>query len=537
MSQKKDASRALPRTATSAEREAALAAGEERATLREHDADLREAALRVHDLNVQARAEEEAVSKGQLREANERLVLATVHAQTMTEEAERVTAQMSHMAQHDGLTGLPNRFLLMDRLTQALSFAHRHGKRVALIYLDIDRFKHINDSLGHAVGDQLLQEVASRLQETVRNSDTVSRQGGDEFIVLLAEMEAARNADVTASKLLLAMGEPFLVGGQVLHITVSIGISVYPDNSSDMDTLVRNADIAMYHAKRGGRNNYQVFSEDMNKRVVVRQSIEAALRKALDAGEFVLHYQPKVSFETGIVTGAEALLRLEAPNERTMYPAQFVRVAEESGLMVPIGRWVLREACRQAVAWTKAGLTMGVLAVNVSAMEFRDKEFMTELHAILLETGMDPTKLELEVTESGLMQDTSHTMAVLYALKELGVRIAIDDFGTGYSSLSYLRRFPIDTLKIDQSFVQDIKADSDEVVLVNTIIAMGRSLKLSVVAEGVETQQQLSYLRSQLCTEGQGFYFGKPVPAANFAALMRAARTVSPTLSDSRHVV
>jgi len=537
MSQKQEAPRTQPHTATPAEREAALIAGEERATLREHDADLREAALRIHDLNVQARAEEEAISKGQLREANERLVIATVHAQTMTEEAERVTAQMSHMAQHDGLTGLPNRFLLMDRLTQALSFAHRHGKRVALIYLDIDHFKHINDSLGHAVGDQLLQEVASRLQENVRNSDTVSRQGGDEFIVLLAEMEAARNADVTATKLLLAMGEPFLIGGQALHITVSIGISVYPDNSTDMDTLVRNADIAMYHAKRGGRNNYQVFSEDMNKRVVVRQSVEAALRKALTEGEFVLHYQPKVSFETGIITGAEALLRLEAPNERTMYPAQFVRVAEESGLMVPIGRWVLREACRQSVAWTSSGLKMGVLAVNVSAMEFRDKEFMPVLRAILLETGMDPTKLELEVTESGLMQDTSHTMAVLYALKELGVRIAIDDFGTGYSSLSYLRRFPIDTLKIDQSFVQDIKDDSEEVVLVNTIIAMGRSLKLRVVAEGVETHEQLAYLRSQLCTEGQGYYLGRPVAAATFAGLLGTAKPISQALSDSRHLV
>ena len=510
-----------------AEREAAVIASEratalreQAADLREQNASLREAALRVHDEATQAMAGREALSKGQLREANERLVIASLRAQSMTEEAERVAAQMSHMAQHDGLTGLPNRFLLMDRLAQALVFADRHGKRVALMYLDLDQFKHINDSLGHAVGDQLLQAVAQRLQDNVRHSDTISRQGGDEFVVLLAEVESAHNAALNATKLLQAMAEPFLMEGHVLHVTASIGVSVYPDNSTDVDTLVQNADIAMYHAKRSGRNNYQLFSQDMSRRVVVRQSVETALRRALDKGEFVLHYQPKVSFESGVITGAEALLRVQPPNQALIYPGQFVRVAEDCGLIMPIGRWALREACRQAAAWQKGGLDVGLIAVNVSVMEFRDKGFMAQVRAILRETGVDPGQLELELTESGLMQDTSHTMAVLHALKDLGVQIAIDDFGTGYSSLSYLQRFPIDTLKIDQSFVQDIQNDSEEALLVNAIIAMGKSLKLRVVAEGVETHRQLAYLRSQCCTEGQGYYFGRPVDAAQFGSVL-----------------
>ena len=513
--------------ATLAQREAAVIAGErlaalreQAAELREKDVSLREAALRVHDENTQARAARDALSKGQLREANERLVIATVRAQNMADEARRVTAQMSHMAQHDGLTGLPNRFLLLDRLAQAIAFADRHRKHVALLYLDLDKFKHINDSLGHAVGDRLLQAVAHRLHDNVRHSDTVSRQGGDEFVVLLAEVETARNADLNATKLLLAMAEPYVIDADVLHVTVSIGVSVYPGNSPDLATLVRNADVAMYHAKRSGRNNYQLFSEDMNVRLAVRQSVEAVLRQALDKDEFVLHYQPKVSFETGAITGAEALLRIQPADAALIYPSQFVSAAEECGLIVPIGRWVLREACGQASAWLKRGFDVGLIAVNVSALEFRDKSFMAGVRRILLETGLDPKHLELEVTESGLMQDTAHTMAVLRALKELGVQIAIDDFGTGYSSLSYLQRFPIDTLKIDQSFVQDIQPDSEEALLVNAIIAMGKSLKLRVVAEGVETHQQLAYLRSQFCTEGQGFYFGRPVDAVKFAALL-----------------
>ena len=516
---------------TLAQREAAVITGErmtalreQAAELREHDATLREAALRIHDEHTQARAEREVLSKGQLREANERLVVATVQAQNMADEAQRVTAQMSHMAQHDGLTGLPNRFLLLDRLAQALVFADRHRKRVALLYLDLDQFKHTNDSLGHAVGDQLLQAVAQRLRDNVRHSDTISRQGGDEFIVLLAEVETARNADLSATKLLLAMAEPFAIDAHVLHITVSIGVSVYPDNSPDLETLVRNADIAMYHAKRSGRNNYQLFSEDMNVRVAARRSVETALRKALDKHEFVLHYQPKVSFETGAITGAEALLRVQPADEALIYPGQFVSVAEQCGLIVPIGRWALREACGQAAAWLKGGFDVGLIAVNVSALEFRDKSFMAGVRRILLDTGLDPRHLELEVTESGLMQDTAHTMAVLRALKELGVQIAIDDFGTGYSSLSYLQRFPIDTLKIDQSFVQDIQNDSEEALLVNAIIAIGKSLKLRVVAEGVETHRQLAYLRSQFCTEGQGYYFGRPVDAAHFVSLLAASR-------------
>ena len=513
------------------QREAVLREGENSAALRGQAADLREqdasaleGALREQDAAAQARAELGALTTALLREANERLIVATLRAQTMAEAAEDATAQMAHMAQHDVLTGLPNRSLLTDRLTQAIALAQRHGKRVALVYLDLDRFKHINDSLGHAVGDQLLQATARRLQQFVRQSDTVCRQGGDEFVVLLAEVEALRDAALMAAKLVETMAEPFPVGAHNLHVTASIGVSVYPDDSRDVDALVRNADIAMYEAKRRGRNNYQLFSQEMNIRAVAHQSVELVLRHALDRHQFVLHYQPKVSFDSGAITGAEALVRLQPSGQPLLYPAQFVQVAEDSGLILPIGQWVLREACRQTAAWLAAGLEIGSIAVNVCAIEFHNKNFLAGVRAILADTGLDPRNLELELTESGLMQDTQQTTATLKALKELGVQIAIDDFGTGYSSLSYLRRFPIDALKIDQSFVHDIRDDAEEAVLVGAIIAMGKSLKLRVVAEGVETPQQLAYLHSRHCTEGQGFYLGRPVDTQEFGTLLTAVR-------------
>jgi diguanylate cyclase (GGDEF)-like protein len=488
---------------------------------REAAATLRDQVLRAQEDGARAKAELSAHHEAQLREANEHLVVATVRAQTMTEVAEQATVEMSYMAKHDFLTGLPNRSLLTDRLAQSMALAQRHDRKVALIYLDLDHFKHINDSLGHAVGDQLLQSVAKRLQDCVRLSDTVCRQGGDEFVVLLAEVQTAQDAHLTAEKLLKTMAEPLLIGSHRLHVTLSIGISLYPDHGhgQDVETMVKNADIAMYHAKRSGRNNYQVFTPEMNVRAVARHSVEEALRHALEQHEFVLHYQPKVNLATGLMTGAEALIRLQQADQGLVGPREFVRIAEDCGLILPIGQWVLREACRQTAAWLQAGLDLGQIAVNVSAVEFYSKDFLAGVRTILNDTGLDPRHLELELTESGLMRDTELTTANLHALKDLGVQIAVDDFGTGYSSLSYLQRFPIDTLKIDQSFVQDIDGDAGKAI-VSAVIAMGLSLKQQVVAEGIETLQQLAFLQSHHCASGQGFFFSRPVTAEAFATLL-----------------
>ena len=495
---------------------------QETADLRQEAADLRQIAADQNDAAARAKDELGAITEAQLREANERLVVATVRAQTMTEAAEGAAARMSYMAEHDFLTGLPNRSLLTARLAQSIALAQRHGRRVALLYLDLDHFKHINDSLGHTVGDQLLQSAATRLQACLRISDTVCRQGGDEFVVLLSEVDSEYDATLIAEKLIEAMTEePHQIGSHRLHVTLSIGISLYPDDGNDPETVLANADIAMYHAKRSGRNTYKVFTPDMNVRAIVRQTMQQALHHALEQHEFVVHYQPKVDLETGAVIGAEALIRMKRSDHGLVGPTQFVSVAEECGLILPIGRWVLHEACRQTQAWRGSGLNMGQIAVNVSALEFHSKDFLNGVHAILEETGLDPDCIEIELTESGLMQETEMSSKVLRALKDLGIRLAIDDFGTGYSSLSYLRRFPIDTLKIDQSFVQDIDSDTDEAVIVAAIIALGRSLKLQVVAEGIETQPQLTFLQSLQCAEGQGYFFSRALPAAAFETLLR----------------
>ena len=513
-------------------REEAAEVREEAADIREEAADAREEAADLREEAADAREEAalraQKMTKAQLLEANDRLIVAMAHAQKMTEAAKQATAQMSYMAVHDFLTGLPNRLLLTDRLKQSIAFAQRYGNKVALMYLDLDHFKHINDSLGHAIGDQLLKSVAKRLQTHARLSDTVSRQGGDEFVVLMPEVGKVQDTAFFAEKLIEVMAQPHLVAGHMLHVTLSIGISLYPDNGQDVETLIKNADTAMYHAKKNGRNNCQVFTPDMNVRAVARQSIEMALHQALEQREFVLHYQPKVNLETGAITGAEALIRWQRPDGQLVPPAQFVPIAEECGLILPIGKWVLREACCQTRAWLQAGLDLKHVAVNISAKELRDKDFLLGIYAILNETGLDPRCLELELTESGLMQDTEPTILVLHALKNLGVQIAIDDFGTGYSSLSYLRHFPIDALKIDKSFVQDIDGDGGEAI-VSAVIAMGRSLNHRVVAEGVETRQQLAFLKSQRCAEGQGYYFGRPMTAEEFATLQvadHARRTI-----------
>ncbi|HXK19449.1 MAG TPA: EAL domain-containing protein, partial [Polyangiaceae bacterium] len=435
--------------------------------------------------------------------------------------ARAMSLQMTHAAEHDFLTGLPNRMLLNDRIAQAIVGAKRHATQVAVLFLDLDGFKHINDSLGHSVGDKLLQSIAKRLVECGRATDTVSRQGGDEFVVLLSEVQRSEDAAIAASRMLTAVAEAHVLDEHELHVTTSIGLSVYPDDGDDAETLIKNADTAMYQAKENGRHSYQYFKPAMNARAVERQSIEECLRRALERNEFSLHYQPKVDFKTGAIAGAEALLRWTHSTRGAVSPAQFIPVAEECGLIVPIGRWVLRQACKQARAWAKAGLPAATVAVNVSAKEFRGESFLKQLHEILEETGLDPSLLELELTESVLMKHAESAASILGTLRSSGVQVAVDDFGTGYSSLSYLRKFPIDALKIDQSFVGRIGTTADDASIVTAVIGMAKSLKLRVVAEGVETREQSIFLQAHACDEAQGYYFGRPVPAEQFANLLR----------------
>ncbi len=434
--------------------------------------------------------------------------------------ARTMALELTHSAQHDFLTGLPNRLLLNDRIRQAIALAPRHMKKVAVLFLDLDGFKHINDSLGHAIGDKLLQSIGTRLSECVRSSDTVSRQGGDEFVVLLFEMEQIEDAAITARRMLAAIAEAHCIDNHDLHVTTSIGVSVYPDDGLDAETLVKNADTAMYQAKENGRQSYKFFKPAMNVRAVERQSIEESLRRALERNEFALHYQPKVSLSTGEISGAEALIRWTHPTRGFVPPGEFIPVAEDCGLILPIGNWVLREACKQARAWMDAGLPLGSMAVNISAMEFRNEHFLEGVFTILKETGLEPRFLELELTESVLMKRADSTESILKALRARGVQLAVDDFGTGYSSLSYLQKFPIDALKIDQSFVRRISTTPDETTIVSAIMSMGRSLNLRVIAEGVETQAELAFLQAQQCDEAQGYFFSRPVLPEKFAELL-----------------
>jgi len=431
-----------------------------------------------------------------------------------------MSLKLTYSAQHDFLTGLPNRLLLNDRIHQAIALAPRHNKQVALLFLDLDGFKHINDSLGHPIGDKLLQSIAGRLVNCVRESDTVSRQGGDEFVVLLSEADEWEDIAATARRMLHAVAEVHSIDRHQLHVTTSIGVSVFPDDGLDAETLIRNADTAMYQAKENGRQSCRFFKPEMNARAVERQSIEESLRCALEQREFELHYQPKVNLRTGAITGAEALIRWTHPTRGSISPAQFIPVAEDCGLILKIGNWALREACRQARAWVDAGLPITTMAVNVSSMELRQENFLTGLFAILDETGLDPSSLELELTESVLMEHSEAATTILQTLREKGVQVAVDDFGTGYSSLSYLRKFPVDALKIDQSFVSHISTSGDNASIVTAVISMARSLKLRVIAEGVETLEDLAFLQTQQCDEGQGFYFGRPVPPEQFATLL-----------------
>ena len=455
-----------------------------------------------------------------LQEANAHLIIASVEAHKVADDA---IHRLHHLAYHDALTDLPNRTLLWDRLCQATDLAQRQGRQLALLFMDLDGFKHINDSLGHSTGDQLLQLVAQRLLGCARHSDTVSRQGGDEFIILLPSIESAADAMAFARKILQAFESPYRLGEHELHIAVSMGISLYPDDGENAETLIRNADTAMYHAKASGRNNCKFFEQKMNDRAVERQSVETALRLALKHHEFVLHYQPKIKLRSGEIVGVEALLRWQHPERGLLPPAQFVSIAEECGLIVPIGRWVLREACMQANAWRNAGLRPVIVSVNSSAIEFRARDFLDNLRSTLEATAMPPCWLEIELTESVLMHDVESTDSVLCALADMGVKLAIDDFGTGYSSLSYLSRFPINTLKIDQSFVREISESGDDCTIVSAIISMGRDLKRQVIAEGVETRDQREFLLAHYCDEGQGNYFSPPLTADGFARLLQTS--------------
>ncbi|HSB96069.1 MAG TPA: EAL domain-containing protein, partial [Spongiibacteraceae bacterium] len=432
---------------------------------------------------------------------------------------QELSLKMAHLAHYDFLTNLPNRILLSDRIAQAIRHAERRGTSLAILFLDLDNFKHVNDSLGHLTGDRLLRSVARRLSACVRGSDTVSRQGGDEFVILMAEDRHAEDVALTAEKIIATLATAHRIDQYELHVTTSIGISIYPEDGQDAETLIKNADTAMYQAKEKGRNNYQFFKSDMNVRAVERQAIEMQLRSALERSEFVLHYQPKVNLQSGVITGAEALLRWVHTEWGLVLPVRFISIAEDCGMILPIGRWVLREACLQMKSWDEVGLRSGSIAVNVSALEFRCKDFVHGVRTILEETGLEPQRLELEITESALMRNVASSSSTLYELKDMGVQLSVDDFGTGYSSLGYLKRFPIDVLKIDKSFVRDIGSPSGDGI-VSAVIAMGASLNQRVIAEGVEQQSQLAFLKKRNCAEGQGYVFSRPLDAGQYADLL-----------------
>lgn len=442
--------------------------------------------------------------------------------------------QLEFQANHDGLTGLPNRNLLADRIGQALTYAERYRKLVAVLFVDLDHFKFINDSLGHDMGDRLLQIVGQRLTECVRSIDTVARHGGDEFVMVLPDLTESEDAAKVAQKMQDAVGQPFKIGEHEFVVSCSTGISIYPRDGEDAQTLLKNADAAMYHAKEHGRNNFQFFTSSLNDRIVARLAMEKHLRMALERDEFVLHYQPQVDLRTGRITGMESLIRWNSPELGFIPPDSFIPLAEETGLIVPIGEWVIRTSCAQNKAWQDAGLAPLVMAINLSPRQFREEGLAESIAAIVQDTGLEPRYLELEIIESLVMHDVDSALAILRKLKELGAQLTMDDFGTGYSSLSYLKRFPFDKMKIDKSFVRDITNDPDSAAITRAIITMAHSLNLRVIAEGIETEGQLGYLRSQDCDEMQGFYFSRPVPAPEFEKLMRAERQLEITTESDR---
>lgn len=434
------------------------------------------------------------------------------------QEGER---RIEYLAYYNVLTGLPNRTLLLDRITQAVQTAARNNWYVAVLYMDLDQFKTVNDSLGHNFGDLLLKAVAQRLRGLMRSEDTVAHIGGDEFVAVLPNLKDHINSSVVAQKILQEIQVSYLIEQQELHITSSIGISIFPNDGSDGLSLLRTADTAMYQAKASGRNAYEFFTPEMTARAQETLRISNNLRHAIERKEFVLHYQPQMDLATGRIVGAEALIRWQHPEWGLVYPGKFIGVAEDTGLIQPMGEWVLREACRQNKEWQLAGLPPIDIAVNLSAKQFDHNHIVRLTNEVLSESGLEPKYLELEVTESIIMQNVEQAISVMNTLKAIGVKLSIDDFGTGYSSLSYLKRFPLDKLKIDQSFVRDIEADGDDAAIVTAIIGLAKSLNLRVIAEGVEKKLQLDFLRNGDCDEMQGYFFSKPIPPAEFEALLR----------------
>jgi diguanylate cyclase (GGDEF)-like protein/PAS domain S-box-containing protein len=440
--------------------------------------------------------------------------------------------QLEYHAGHDILTGLPNRALLQDRLNQAIAFASRYCYPIWILFLDLDRFKFVNDSLGHNAGDTVLNTVAARLQSAVRETDTVARLGGDEFVLVLPERMDERLTSNVVQRIMDTIAGPLTVEGHEFVLGCSIGIAAYPGDGADPETLIRNADLAMYRAKETGRNNFQFYTAAMNERLLERLRIEGDMRTALERKEFVLHYQPQIDLCSGRTVGMEALIRWQHPTLGMVPPLRFIGLAEETGLIIPIGDWVLRTACAQAKAWQRAGFPDLCVAVNLSARQFAQNDLVESIASALQESGLAPRYLELELTESLVMSDIDGAIEILRALKDLGVHLSLDDFGTGHSSLSYLKRLPIDTLKIDQSFVRDITHAPDDEAIVASIISLAHNLKRRVIAEGVETKEQLSYLRRHGCTQIQGYYFSKPVSAESFERLLQQDRHVAPTRQE-----
>jgi diguanylate cyclase (GGDEF)-like protein len=452
------------------------------------------------------------------------LGLGTALSMRILQQRRRADDRVHHIAFHDDLTSLPNRLMLNQRLDRALSRNRRTGSKLAILFMDLDRFKVINDSLGHEVGDELLRQVADRLRSQSREGDTVARMGGDEFVVLIENRKNLNDISACARRLVEELSAPYLLGTKDCHVTLSIGISIFPSDGSDSQSLLKAADVAMYRAKEMGRNNFQYYLPCMNVHTLDRLELESDLSRALERGEFLLHYQPKVEIATGLITGTEALLRWKHPVRGLVPPLDFISLAEETGLIVPIGEWVLATACAQNRLWQDMGLTKLGISVNLSARQFSDSMLLAKLTRIIHASGLDPSSLELEITESVVMSDGECAVGVLEQLKSIGVRIAIDDFGTGYSSLGYLKRFPIDTLKVDRSFIRDIPANSGDKKIAQAIIAMAHALRLEVVAEGVENAEQLKFLRAQHCDAVQGYFLFRPLPVDEATDVLEANR-------------
>jgi diguanylate cyclase (GGDEF)-like protein/PAS domain S-box-containing protein len=435
-------------------------------------------------------------------------------------QRKQVEGELQHLAHYDALTGLPNRALLQDRLAQAIAHAKRSGQQMAVIVIDIDHFNHINDSLGQDWGDQILIEIGRRLCSGMHDGDTVARLGGDDFIVVLSDVTDEESVMLATTHMLAELGLPLPIQEHVIYPTGSIGISLFPKDGENSQTLMKNAESAMYQAQNAGGNNFQFYAQEMNASTLDRLKLEAGLRRALEAQEFVLHYQPQLDISSGRIIGVEALLRWQPPDQGMIPPGKFIPLAEENGLIVPIGEWVLQTACAQCKAWQDAGLAPIRMAVNISARQFRQLDLADFVQRALQQTGCNPASLELEMTESVIIENADAAVTTMRQLSEMGVQLSIDDFGTGYSSLSYLKRFPISLLKIDQSFVRDITSDNDDAAIVKAIIALAHSMKLKVIAEGVETGEQLTFLRQQNCDQIQGYYFSRPLPAAQVETLL-----------------